>query len=68
LLLTDVLMPGINGQDLAARMTHIRPGLKVLFMSASTDGFAGEEGMALLRKPFSPMGLVFKVRAALDGS
>jgi CheY-like chemotaxis protein len=59
LLLTDVVLPGINGSELAERVRSLRPGVRVLFMS----GYAPEEivasgalptGAQLLRKPFMP--------------
>jgi two-component system cell cycle sensor histidine kinase/response regulator CckA len=71
LLLTDVVMPGMGGQDLARRLLGLRPGLRVLLIS----GYSGERGdpvgpltgaMAFLQKPFSPGALVGKVREVLD--
>jgi PAS domain S-box-containing protein len=70
LLLTDVVLPGINGSDLAARVCTLRPGLPVLFMS----GYAPEEIVAsgalprrgeLLRKPFRPAALRERVAQIL---
>jgi two-component system, cell cycle sensor histidine kinase and response regulator CckA len=71
LLLTDVVMPGINGRVLAERLALHYPGMKVLFMSGYTDNFiAGhgvlEEGMHLLHKPFTEEALIRKVREVLD--
>ena len=66
LLLTDVVMPGITGRELAERAAVLRPGLKVLLMS----GYAGEgsdEGAEILRKPFTDEGLLARVRQALVG-
>src|ERR1017187_9321571 len=73
LLLTDVVMPGINGRVLAERLAPLHPAMKVLYMSGYTDSFiAGhgvlEEGIHLLHKPFTKEVLVRKVRELLDGS
>jgi CheY-like chemotaxis protein len=71
LLLTDVIMPGLSGRDLARQLTQARPGLKILFMSgyidqAITPNGELEPGMAFLKKPFSPLILARKVRQVLD--
>jgi PAS domain S-box-containing protein len=73
LLLTDVVMPGINGRVLAERLAPSHPGMKVLYMSGYTDSFiAGhgvlEPGTHLLRKPFTEEVLIRKVREVLDGN
>ena len=73
LLLTDVVMPGINGRVLAERLAPLHPAMKVLYMSGYTDSFiAGhgvlEEGIHLLHKPFTEEDLMRKVREVLDGS
>jgi two-component system cell cycle sensor histidine kinase/response regulator CckA len=57
LLLTDVVMPGMNGRLLAERLRELRPELKVLFMSGYTDDAVIARGvidheMAFLQKPF----------------
>jgi len=72
LLLTDVVMPGMNGRVLAERLAPGNPSMKVLYMSGYTDSFiAGhgvlEPGTHLLRKPFTEEVLVRKVRNVLDG-
>jgi len=72
LLLTDVVMPGINGRVLAERLAPSHPAMKVLYMSGYTDSFiAGhgvlEPGTHLLRKPFTEVILLHKVRELLDG-
>jgi len=72
LLLTDVVMPGINGRVLAEQLSLLQPALKVLFMSGYTDSFiAGhgmlQEGTNLLHKPFTEEILGSKVREVLDG-
>ncbi len=73
LLLTDVVMPGMNGRVLAEELSRRQPGLKVLFMSGYTDSFiAGhgvlQEGTNLLHKPFTEEILISKVREVLDGA
>src|SRR5579863_3302844 len=73
LLLTDVVMPGINGRALAERLAPLHPAMKVLYMSGYTDSFiAGhgvlEEGIHLLHKPFTEETLMRKVREVLDAS
>ena len=72
LLLTDVVMPGINGRVLAEQLLPRQPGMKVLYMSGYTDSFiAGhgvlEPGTHLLHKPFTDEVLIRKVRQVLDG-
>ena len=71
LLLSDVVMPGMSGRDVAEELRRLRPGLKVLYMSGHAGdvldhhGFQGEE-MRLLAKPFDSDGLLSSVRAALE--
>jgi CheY-like chemotaxis protein len=70
LLITDVVMPKINGRDLASRLMRRRPALKVLYMSGYTDGAVINNGIlrketAFLQKPFTPAGLAEKVREVL---
>ena len=72
LLLTDVVMPGMNGRVLAEQLLPRHPGMKVLYMSGYTDSFiAGhgvlEPGTHLLHKPFTEEVLIRKVREVLDG-
>ena len=69
LLLTDVVMPGMKGPELAGRLRALRPGLRVLLMS----GYAADvvtsgdlKDAALMAKPFSPASLSQTVRNALD--
>jgi DNA-binding NtrC family response regulator len=70
LLVTDVVMPGLSGPNLAARLLHEMPHLRVLYMSGYTDdatvdgAFWG--GVPLLQKPFTPGRLAERVRMALD--
>jgi CheY-like chemotaxis protein len=70
LLLTDVVMPQMNGKRLADRLLAGRPELKVLFMSGYTDGVIVEHGVLepgihFLHKPFTPAGLNSKIREVL---
>ncbi len=71
LLVTDVVMPGMRGPELARVLTALRPEMRVLFISGHADDavFSGgvvPEGMTLLPKPFSPEALGRKVREVLD--
>ena len=71
LLLTDVVMPEMNGPQLAAQLQAGRPGMEVLFMSGYTGSAlalegGGEFGGAFLAKPFTPDGLSRRVREVLD--
>jgi CheY-like chemotaxis protein len=71
LLLTDVVMPGMNGRVLAEQLLPRQPGMKVLYVSGYTDSFiAGhgvlETGTHLLHKPFTDEVLIRKVRQVLD--
>lgn len=71
LLLTDVIMPQLNGRGLAQRLTTLRPDIKVLFMSGYTTKDLISHGMLdpdvdFLQKPFTPDGLALKVRQILD--
>ena len=71
LLLTDVIMPQMNGQELYHKMAAIHPDIKLLYMSGYTDnviayqGIAGK-GLNFLQKPFTVNGLAQKVREVLD--
>jgi CheY-like chemotaxis protein len=72
LLITDVLMPFMNGRDLATRVSAIRPELKVLFISAySADILSGfglwPPGVEFLRKPFKHGEIAQRVGKLLSG-
>ena len=70
LLLTDIVMPYMNGRDLAEQISSLRPRTKVLFMSGYTDHAAVHRelsaGAPFLQKPFTPDALARKVRGLLD--
>jgi PAS domain S-box-containing protein len=73
LLLTDVILPGVNGQELADKLKVARPEMKVLFMSGyAQETIGGREilasDVAVLPKPFGPEALRAKVRAALGSA
>jgi len=70
--MTDVVMPQMNGRDLAHRLLSRYATLKTLFMSGYTADIIAhhgvlEEGMAFIQKPFTMKDLVSKVREVLDG-
>jgi PAS domain S-box-containing protein len=72
LLLTDVIMPGISGRELAKRILARHSAMRVLYMSGYTynviaQGGTLERGVSFLQKPFTPSVLVEKVREVLDG-
>jgi PAS domain S-box-containing protein len=72
LLVTDVVMPGMNGRELRDEISRMKPGLKCLFMSGYTADVIAhqglvEEGVNFLQKPFSVASLAKRVREALDG-
>jgi PAS domain S-box-containing protein len=72
LLMTDVVMPGISGRELAQRVVKIRPEIKILYMSGYTDQAVAHQGIlegdaVLLQKPFSMATLATKLREILAG-
>jgi two-component system cell cycle sensor histidine kinase/response regulator CckA len=71
LLVSDVIMPAMNGPDLAKRVRRARPGTRVLFLSGYTDEVVVGRGLerdAFLQKPFSSEALARKIRDVLDGA
>ncbi len=73
LLLTDVIMPGMNGRVLASNLSLLRPGIKVLYMSGYTENAIGhngtlDAGVILLQKPFTLPTLKATVREVLDSA
>jgi signal transduction histidine kinase len=73
LVLTDVVMPGMKGRELVDQLGKLRPGLKVLYMSAYTEDDAINIGIlnpgtAFIEKPFGPDELAGKVREVLMGN
>jgi DNA-binding NtrC family response regulator len=72
LLITDVVMPRLNGKDLALQVSQRRPDIKVLYMSGYTDSAIVNSGIlqkevAFLQKPFTPAALIEKVHDVLEG-
>jgi PAS domain S-box-containing protein len=71
LLLTDIIMPGMNGRELAAQVVKLLPQIRVLYMSGYTENAVGHDGaldagIHLLQKPFSLPSLKENVREVLD--
>jgi PAS domain S-box-containing protein len=71
LLVTDMVMPGPNGLELAQRVAELRPRIKTLFVSGYAEAALIHQGIQdktakFLQKPFSPAAFVAKVRATLD--
>jgi CheY-like chemotaxis protein len=70
LLLTDVVMPGLNGRELAERIASMRPGIRVLFMSGYSNDAVLERGVRaseveFIQKPFTIDALTEKIRDVL---
>jgi PAS domain S-box-containing protein len=73
LLVTDVVMPGMSGKELAEQMAPLRPSMKVLFVSGYTAEAIGQHGVLepgteFLQKPFSQEALARKLREILDAT
>ena len=71
LLLTDVVMPDMNGRELYSKFSEKCPGVKVLYMSGYSDDVIAhrgilDEGIHFIQKPFSIQGLSVKVREAME--
>ena len=72
LLLTDIMMPGMNGVEVASAVSRLRPGISVLFMSGYADPELVRQGLVepdthFLQKPFTPYELAERIRHILDG-
>ncbi len=72
MVVTDVIMPGLNGRELAERFRSLRPDIKMLYISGYTDDAVLARGVseakdAFLQKPFTPQALARAVRSVLDG-
>jgi FixJ family two-component response regulator len=66
-MVTDVVMPAMGGRELAERLTALRPGVRVLFVSGYTGDAALPRGCHFLGKPFTQATLARKVREVLGG-
>jgi two-component system, cell cycle sensor histidine kinase and response regulator CckA len=72
LLITDIVLPKMDGPELARRATKLHPEMRVLFTSGYAEGslvgegVVGEEGSAFLSKPFTPESLLQKIQTALE--
>ncbi len=72
-LMTDVIMPGMNGKELADLVRELRPGIRVLFMSGYTANVIAhhgvlDPGVAFIQKPFGLWDLASRIRQVLDGA
>ncbi len=73
LLLTDIVMPSINGKELYKKLSDVRKDMKVLYMSGYTDNIivhhgVMDQGVNFIQKPFSIQGLAAKIREVLDSA
>ena len=70
LLVTDVIMPHMNGHELAGKLSQLRPDMKILYVSGYSDNDIGDHGILdpryeLLQKPFTPQTLARKIREVI---
>ena len=70
-MITDVVIPEMNGRDLSSRLIQIRSGLKTLYMSGYTSNLIAhhgvlDEGVQFIQKPFSLKDLAIKARKAVE--
>jgi len=70
LLVTDVIMPNMNGHELAGKLSFLRPDMKILYVSGYSDSDIGDHGVLdpryeLLQKPFTPQTLARKIREVI---
>jgi DNA-binding NtrC family response regulator len=68
LLLSDVVMPGLSGHELARAARESHPGIRVLLTSGYDDTVGDEEQFPFLAKPFDAMALARSVRDTIDGT
>ncbi len=73
LLLTDVIMPGMSGPELASSLVPLRPDMRVIYMSGYTNDAIAQHGVldagiSFIEKPFSQDTLMRKLREVLDGT
>ena len=73
LLLTDIMMPVMNGVEVAAKVVELRPDIRVLYMSGYADQELVRRGLLdpethFLQKPFAPQELCGRVKEILDGA
>jgi two-component system cell cycle sensor histidine kinase/response regulator CckA len=71
LLLSDVVMPGMNGKELSVKLTSLLPRMRVLFMSGYSENVIAhrgviDPGVPFVQKPFSVSSLARKIREVLD--
>ncbi len=72
LLLTDIMMPGMNGVEVASAIAKVRPGIHIFFMSGYADQDLVRQGLLepgthFLQKPFTPQELAERIRRIIDG-